>query len=977
LFKLLLSAPNLRLARDQLCDVLWPEADARQAANRLRRTLFRLRRALDPADTPPERSYIRLSRDLIELLPAGDADPPSDWLDATAFVRAAEAALNTRVLPQATEALALYSGDYLPEEPYEDWAIQTRDLLSDIRDRLLFHVVSLAQEVGDRPLAERLLGQRLAANPADERAALALMQLLGSVGRRAAALRVYDGAAASLPLELGPSRELRELRAEIVADRIAVSAPSGSLPTRPPPPPPPPPSSLPRSAGRLVGRHAELAEISRALHATRLLTIAGPGGVGKTRTVIELAHALRPSFAGGVAFLDLSGLTDAAFIPVAILAASNIPEEPGRNPLATLIDCVNARSPLLLVLDGAELLRSDLREQVAALLDQTSGLTLVVTSRAPLRLPDEHVFRLAGLPLPAGEHLAAVAASDAAQLLVDRARAMTAQFQVSRETAPVIAQLCHALDGLPLALELAAARLSVLSPAELLTRLADRFETLTDGQRAVPSRHRSLRATMEWSCRLLTPSEQAVLRRLAVFAGGCSLRAAETVCAGPPITTEVEVLDALAVLVDQSLVQADMSGPEARYRLLETVRAYGEEMLRGAGELDSTRAAHGRHFVVRSEEYEAVLLSRFDQRCVESLQGELDNMRSAMRCAHEDGDISAALRIATAMWRFWILGHEAEGRLWLERLISDDRSRQTPTELLSKALGKLGLFRYATGDRIAAIASLEQSLDVSGRAAGPDQEFGLTTLGFIALDQGDYDRATLMLDRAFEFGKETAGQRNVPWVIRGKAAVALAMDDITNGVALAEQAASGFEATGDVVGRSFALLDLGEAYVRLGDMNRGRRVLEEALELRRALSEPNRIAVWLCALGRLAIEEAQHVKAFEVFREAVSLCHDNSDTMPLALAFEGLCRALHLLGRDEQSASFAGAADILRADSVTQPSRLERRALDATIAALREHLSSLFDGAWERGATIVAQRANFRSVVAAMEGSPLSAGGFE
>ena len=425
------------------------------------------------------------------------------------------------------------------------------------------------------------------------------------------------------------------------------------------------PNNLPRQLTSFIGREREMAEVRRLLSTTRLLTLTGSGGCGKTRLALQVAADLVEAFAEGVWFVDLAPLSDPALVPQTVAATLRVREEPGRPILITLSEYLQPRH-LLLVLDNCEHLVGACAELAQALLRACPHLQILATSREPLRIGGETTWRVPSLSLPDLLRLPLVeslAEYEAVRLFTDRAEVVLPGFLVTDQNALAVAQVCHRLDGIPLAIELAATRVKVLPVHQIAARLDDRFRLLTGGSRTALPRQQTLRAVMDWSYILLSEKERTLLRRLSVFAGGWTLDAAEAVCSGNRIET-VEVLDLLAQLVDRSLVAVDREDAEARYRLLDTVRQYAREKLQDSGEETEVHGRHREWFLDLAERTEPELLGPEQGVWLARLEAEHDNLRAALTWSQQEEEGGeAGLRLAGALGRFWWMrGHLTEGR---------------------------------------------------------------------------------------------------------------------------------------------------------------------------------------------------------------------------------------------------------------------------------------------------------------------------
>jgi predicted ATPase/class 3 adenylate cyclase len=459
-------------------------------------------------------------------------------------------------------------------------------------------------------------------------------------------------------------------------------------------------TNLPAELTSFIGRSTELAELSELLGQVRLLTITGAGGCGKTRLARHVAAATLDGHLDGVWWVELARLEDAAFVPAAVIAAIGVRELPGQGPLGTLVAYLRARRALI-ILDNCEHLPGACAQLAEALLRGCPSLTVLATSRAPLGVPGETAWRVPSMSLPAESYrapLEVLRESDAVRLFVDRARQVRPDFELSLANAPGIAQICRELDGIPLAIELAAARVRMLASAQIARRLGDRFQLLTGGTRAAVPRQRTLQASIDWSYELLSEAERALLRRLAVFTGGWTLDAAERVCAGSDLggIDRCAVVDLLTGLVDQSLVTTAEHGAEVRYGLLETVRQYGAARLAEAGELDAVAQRHFAYYVGLAERAEpAVLRAGRDDPILQRLATELPNLRAALERA-------AAIDPEAAVKRFdlllalgdaqWWAGHVSEASATFQAATSLARQFQDPDRLAEAALrvGEVG-----------------------------------------------------------------------------------------------------------------------------------------------------------------------------------------------------------------------------------------------------------------------------------------------
>lgn len=655
LVKLLALAPGRRLHRDVLLELLWPDRDPASAANNLHQALHVARRVLG--------DLLTLRDDVVTLGPVE--------VDVLEFERLAREG-------RSRAAVAAYPGDLLPEDRFEDWATERRAQL-----RSLFCAVLV--DLDDLDAAERAL----AIDPRHEGAVRVVMRHLAAAGRRSEALARYERLRDDLLADFGtdPDPETRRLYRELLTDEPAT-----------------PGNNLGSPLTSFVGREREIADVRRLLVRGGLLTLTGVGGAGKTRLAEETARRLIGSYPDGVWFADLARVTDPHLVADTVAAALGLEPAAGSDPLRTLVGRLTTGT-LLLILDNCEHLLTACAELAVAVRRACPGVTLLATSREPLHVPGEVTFRVPSLEVPADEDQ--LAGLSSVRLFVERARDARPGFALDDTNAAAIADICRRLDGIPLALELAAARMSHLEPAEIAERLTGALSLL--GRRGEVTRHATLRAALEWSHALLDPDEQILLRRLAVFAGSFSLAAAERVGDGD----DVNVLDCLGRIVDKSLVQIEPAGDRSRYRLLETIRQLARERLVAAGEVDAFEAAHARYFARLAaasdpDNAQGIVVER-----PQLLDIDHNNLRAALTWALRH-DPALALRLAVSLWRYWLArGHFVEGAGWLERALavasapSPERSRAVFA--LAVLMGRLGIGRRLPELGNAGVADAERS----------------------------------------------------------------------------------------------------------------------------------------------------------------------------------------------------------------------------------------------------------------------------
>jgi predicted ATPase/DNA-binding SARP family transcriptional activator len=894
LFKCLLSAPGHRLPREQAGELLWPEADPSAGAANLRTTLHLLRQVLD--EPGASHSYLRSEGTVLALAPGGGTSPPDDWLDATAFARAAHTALAGQDAAACRAALALYGGDYLPDDLYEAWATTPRASLHRQHVDLLLHLASAGGAQGELTETEACLRRVLVSEPAHEAAAARLMALLAAAGRRSEALRVYQALATALgeDLDLTPAAEIMALRARLLAQEAAPVA--ARVPVRQPPNPARL-TNLPSPTTSFVGRAWELTEISSALARARLVTLTGPGGCGKTRLALEVADQLVDAYPEGVWLVELAALADPATVPGAVAATLGVTEQPDQPLLATLARFLQPRQ-VLLTLDNCEHLLGACAELATTLLAACPHLRLLATSRERLEVAGEHTHLVPSLTAPDPAHLPTVErlpAYEAVALFLARAQDRRPELTLTAANAGAVAAICARLDGLPLAIELAAARVSALSVEGIAARLDDRFQLLTSGPRTALPRQQTLRATLDWSYALLSAEEQVLLRRLAVFAGGWTLEGAEAVCAGGEVAASA-VLDLLAGLVHKSLVQLDEHGGACRYLLLETIRQYARELLVESAETPLVQGRHAAFYLALVERAEQELIGPDQLRWLDLVEHEHENLRAALtRClesgesAQDDTDapgVDTGLRLAGGLHWFWhFRDHQREGLAWLEQMLA--RGAAAPAAVRAKALSSAGILAgLYSADPARSQTSLNESVALSRNVGDRRQlAIALSRLGWAMGQREQDEQAAAALEESLAVARATGE----PWLIAhallhslmrvvGGAAIERAAERARAWAAGTESLAL-FQAVGDSIQGAGVQLSLGQLALHEGDYERARAAFGTSLPVLRALRWPSTVADVLVCLADVARKQGAPQEAAALYTEALTLYRHVGDRL--------------------------------------------------------------------------------------------------
>jgi len=655
-----------------------------------------------------------------------------------------------------------------------------------------------------------------------------------------------------------------------------------------------PSTSLPLQRTSFVGREAQVAELEHRLSETRLLTLAGAGGVGKTRLALATAVAAGAQFADGLVFVNLAPLSDPTLVEQHVAAAFGLREQPATSLRQELVSRIGS-SHLLLVLDNCEHVIEVCAGLIDHLLQQCARLQILATSREPLGLAGELIWRVPSLRLPDlaqptdTQRLGQVGS---VRLFVDRARAVQPSFELTPHNARAVADVCVRLDGLPLAIELAAARVTMLTPQQLLERLAEPFQVLTRGSRTAAPRHQTLRATLDWSYGLLEEAERRLLARLSVFAGGWSLESAERVCAGETIATD-QVLDLLAQLVDKSLVSSSQDTDPVRYRLLEPVRQYAAERLAELGETETLRDRHRTWCMWLVDQAKPEWFGPRQRACLERLELEHDNLRAALAWSVRSGrDARLSLRLGSGLWRFWDMrAYLSEGSDYLKGLLSLSSSSDGGSPLVrarAQALEVAGYLATLRGAHAEALGYLEESVrlwhideDRRGLAAALFH-LGLATMW----SQPQPEPAELLLGESLGLARASGPQWVTYFSLMRLGDLARLRGDLARAETLLGESRELCESAGDGWALARCLHSLGLVRLARGDGESATRVLDESVALSSALQDPRGVAAGLDGLACVAAAAGHAEHAAQLFGRAAALRESTGDVVSAAVEAE-------------------------------------------------------------------------------------------
>ena len=908
---------------DQLVDALWGEDPPPGVRNGLQGLASKLRRSFGSADVVTMRGgayALEVSAEAVDL-------HRYERLVADARA-AAEEGDAASALALLSEADALWRGEPLSEFTYDDFAALTIGRLTELRLSAVEERFDLELSSGRHLAAIPELEVLVRSHPLRERPRRLLMLALYRAGRQADALQVFQEGRRQLADELGldPGPELRQLESAILTQDPSLNAPDVAVLPHRADPPPPPRMSIPEPLTTLVGRDAELQELRGCLAEHRLLTLVGPGGVGKTRLALELGRSSSASLADGGVLVELAAVGDPAGVPAAITAALGL-TNPDR-----LSELIGERE-LLIVLDNCEHVITTAASIAEHLLTRCPNLRLLATSREGLRVAGEVIW-----PVPP------LRQEDATELFERRVRAAGTRVDLTDDVRHAIAQICERLDGLPLAIELAAARTRAFPVHQLASRLDDRFRLLTGGSRTALPRQQTLRAVVDWSYELLFDDEQRVFERLSVFPGGCDLATAELVCAADDLPID-DIADLIQALVDKSLVIAVADGDELRYTQLQTLVHYGKEKLAERGEAGPVRDAMAAHFARLCAESANAYIGDEQRSWLRAIDAERDNLRAALEWAIATDDADTALTIAGgASWPHWLAGTSVEGKRWLD----DAFACAGPASPRSRALALTGrgLLDFQAGARTDVDADLEEALAIF-EASGdvPGLELASSFYAEVAAVRGEVDEARRRRREHLELcARHPDGPFRSAVIAYSQAKLGVLDGDIDAAERYYREATAHFT----TIDRPM-MLAMCEAIVadfdeRVDDFPAAARRLEAAIAMNATLGLRGFNSSLLARLGWVLLQLSDHDRARRRYEEAIHAARWLGNRPVILVSLAGLAVLHCAAGRDEEARSAAmGALEVhlagtpLRFENRIAPSAHVHPAIVSCCAVLAAH----------------------------------------
>lgn len=969
LFAYLLLHPTTTHSREKLIELLWPETDSMRSGRNFANVLYRLQQVVGKSWIVAEGNGLRLTT------------TPTMTVDVWTF----DQLYRQPAITNLQEAVTLYAGDLLTPtanllpDHQDDWLLPIQTHYHECFLHALLQLGHLYEQAQQFEEARRYY-QRLRLNdPLNEEAYAGLMRVYARQGRLTEVTTCYRALEALLQQELAatPSSTVRALWTTLtrtptyieqpttpVTGKAAATAPGTQAI----------PHNFPKPLTSLIGRAQELEQIGRLLANHRLLTLTGAGGSGKTRLAVAIARELADTFEQGAWWIDLSPLTEEHLVAQTILQTLGLTPAATTAPVAQLVEHL-ASQQCLLVIDNCEHLLAPCATIIETLLQACDEVQILTTSREPLGVASEMLWLTPTLAMPTGtdhtrhgwrksstgtqDAVASLGSYAALQLFVERARAVRQEFQLTPENVGHVLEICQRLDGIPLAIELAAARIKVLPPAQLAQRLQDRFRLLVNPQRNSLPRQQTLQALLDWSYNLLSEHERYLLCRLAIFAGGFSLEAAEAVCGE-------ETLEALARLVDKSMVLFFERQGAARYRLLETIHAYAQQRLLELGETARCGQAHLAFYLALAEQAAPHLTTPEQVRWSAVLELEQDNLRATLHWAIAQGMLAAALRLVNALNAFWFVrGDYAEARTWIDQTLAlaaaaGPAAHSAETErLLVQTLAHGGRFAFHQTDYPNATQFLTNSLTLARAIEDHATEIrALNTLGSVYLEQGLFAQAQQSYSESLHLAEAMHNQPRMAIALNNLGIVAHEQRCLQEARAFYTQSLALYRQLGDGHGVITVMIGLGRVATTRRDYCAAEAHFTESLALSRHLGNKRITALALSNLGDLRRLRQEWSAAIAYQQESVTLALELGNGRLAAQFLVGLAAAVHGLAREETAFTMLATAQHQLSKLAASLDVPEQEDYDRMLAQLDQCLPQpLRHTLWQRGQQLTIEQA--------------------
>ena len=983
-----LSVEGGKHTRDSLSALFWPDYDQSKAFTNLRHTLWEVQQAI------AER-WLIAARERMELDLAADISLDVRDFESVLVQSRAQQTPALRI-PLLADAVKLYrnhflTGFSLKDAPdFNEWAFAKSE---DLRHKLSSALTMLSDDhcaVGQADHAIPYARRLITLDPLNESSHRQLMKVYIQAGQHSAALKQYQACEQLLRKELGvdPQPETRELYKKIrKRDLKPLKAEQPTVTNTPQ-------HNIPLQLSSFIGREKEQKTIAKMVAGNRLVTLIGTGGIGKTRLSLKVGEAMLDKFEHGVWFVELASLNDGSLVPQAAAAVFGIIDRSETTSLEKLVGLLRAKTSLL-ILDNCEHLLAACAQLADILLKNCPNLKILATSREGLGIPGEALYRVPSLSVPKVEkNIEQLAESESIRLFTERARLTVSDFCLKMENIPTIAEICRRLDGIPLAIELAAARVNILSEEQIAARLNESFSLLTSNSRTKLERQQTLQASIDWSWNLLSDSERVLLRRLSVFAGGWTLEAAESVCSGDGIASE-QVLEIMTQLVMKSLIVAEQeSGRERRYRLLEMIRQYAREKLIQSGEEENIHNQHLKYFLRLSEKFEVEIIGHRQDEWFSRANDDRDNLRAALHWANRT-NLEAGLNISARLLSHWEMSNLREGKQWLETFLNKSESTDFPAARAAALLTygwlltwlqhfipartatqeSLNLFRSVGDQRgeidsLISLANIAQFTDAmeSGTEllhqalrlseALEDRWRQAEALGFLGWDRRDQKLAFQYWEKAIELYREVGDQHAMANLLGLLGLFKVLNGDIEVGEKYLNEATPLWESKNRTNVWEHIKTTKSLILIARGDFDQAYEVLKESLVSAQKLG--NRMSYFWqkVRMGYAALYAGNLGEAHDSFVETTQSFHKDGYTVGAVYAIEGIASLLVMTGKPEKAAQLLGWADATREQIHDNRPLIEEANIYRTMSAIIAKIGpSAFEVAYDDGRSMTSEEA--------------------